>query len=204
MTEAERFALSGAALAQISRAPPPPATKPRKYVYKALSKVINTLSKSTNPDDLNFASTIKKLRKISAAINWPRSRPRDFWLFAEAKSLRCIKAVQDNDTRWSGIYNMIKRAVYFRSAIDSWIVMKNELQEFTLSDREWELAEYLLRFLEPFWRQFKLQSGPLCIRHFLCMRSYSTILRMLKQSLRKSKSFFNGLKKSELPLIICR
>ena len=45
---------------------------------------------------------------------------------------------------------MIKRAMYFRSAIDPWVATRDELQEFTISDREWELAEFLLRFLEPF------------------------------------------------------
>ena len=63
-----------------------------------------------------------------------------------------MKAVCDNDTRWSGTCNMIKRAVYFRDAIDPWVLTKEELREFTLSDREWELAEFLLRFLEPFPR----------------------------------------------------
>ena len=47
---------------------------------------------------------------------------------------------------------MIKRAVYLRDAIDPWILTKEELREFALSDREWELAEFLLRFLEPFRR----------------------------------------------------
>ena len=47
---------------------------------------------------------------------------------------------------------MIKRAVYLRDAIDPWVLMKEELREFALSDREWELAEFLLRFLEPFRR----------------------------------------------------
>jgi len=45
---------------------------------------------------------------------------------------------------------MIERGIYLRPAIDPWIQTRPELKEFALSDREWELAEFLLRFLEPF------------------------------------------------------
>jgi len=151
MSEAERFALPSAAPAQSSRAPPPPAKKYSKHSRKTQPKDTNPPT-TINTNDLDFASTIKKLRKISAAINWPRSRTRDFWLFADAKRLKRMKAIQDNDTRWSATCNMIKRAVYLRPAIDPWIKTREELQEFALSDREWELAEFLLRFLEPFRR----------------------------------------------------
>jgi hypothetical protein len=61
-----------------------------------------------------------------------------------------MKAVHDNDTRWSGTCYMIQRGVYLRAAIDPWVATKEELQEFALSEWEWELAEFLLRFLEPF------------------------------------------------------
>ena len=61
-----------------------------------------------------------------------------------------MKAVQDNDTRWSGTCHMIQRGIYLRAAIDPWVATKEELREFALSEREWELAEFLLRFLEPF------------------------------------------------------
>src|SRR5436305_2348406 len=152
MSEAERFALSSATSAQVSHALPPPATKPRKHIIPKTQLTATNLLNSIDLNDLDFATTIKKLRKISAAINWPRSRTRDFWLFADAKGLKLMKAINDNDTRWSGTCNMIKRAVYLRPAIDPWIVTREELREFALSDREWELAEFLLRFLEPFRR----------------------------------------------------
>jgi len=45
---------------------------------------------------------------------------------------------------------MIQRAVDLRAAIDPWIATKEELREFALSEWKWELAEFLLRFLEPF------------------------------------------------------
>jgi len=99
ISEAERFALPGAASAQISRVPPPPATKPRRHASKSQSKLTNVPPGSSNLNDLNFASTIKKLWKISAAINWPQSRTQDFWMFAEAKKLKLMKVVHDNDTR---------------------------------------------------------------------------------------------------------
>jgi hypothetical protein len=145
MSEAERFALPSAAPAHVSRAPPPPSTKPHKRARKAQPKPPE-LHISTNTRDHDFGSTIKKFRKISAAINWPRSRTRDFWLFCKAKGLKLMKAVHDNDTRWGSTCNMLKRGIYFRDAIDPWVLTKEELREFALSDREWELAEFLLRF----------------------------------------------------------
>jgi len=149
MSEVERFALPGAAPMQLPRAPAPLSTRPQKCTRKAKTKGTEPPFPNS-PKDHDFSSTIKKLRKISAAINWPRSRTRDFWLFCKAKGLKLMKAVNDNDTRWSGTCNMIQRAVYLRTAIDPWVATKEELQEFALSEREWELAEFLLRFLEPF------------------------------------------------------
>ena len=77
MTEAERFGLPSAAPVQSSRVPPLPATKCSKRSRNTQSKVANP-STTINVQDFDFASTIKKLHKISAAINWPRSCTRDF------------------------------------------------------------------------------------------------------------------------------
>jgi len=72
MSEAERFALPGAAPVQLSRTPAPATTKPHKHIFKSKTRAREPPF-SNNSEDHNFGSTIKKLRKISAAINWPRS-----------------------------------------------------------------------------------------------------------------------------------
>lgn len=88
-----------------------------------------------------FYQWILSSRKISAGINFPRSRTRDFWMFCKAKNLKEMKAMHDNDTRWDDTCNMIECGVYLRPAINSWIQIRAELKEFSLSDREWELTE---------------------------------------------------------------
>ena len=144
MTEAERFILPSAAPAQLSVVPARSSKQGRRSVVANLGKAIEA-------EPINdFGSTIKKLRKISVAINFPRSRTRDFWMFCKAKDLKQMKAVHDNDTRWNGTCCMIERAIYLQEAIKPWVQSRSELKEFALSDREWELAEFLLRFLEPF------------------------------------------------------
>jgi len=107
MSEAERFALPGAAPAQLPHAPAPLPTKPHKHACKAKSNATESPF-SNNPKNHDFGSMIKKLCKISAAINWPHSHTRDFWLFCKAKNLKLMKAVHDNDTRWSGTCLMIE------------------------------------------------------------------------------------------------
>ncbi len=107
MSEAERFALPGAAPAQLPHAPAPLPTKPHKRACKAKTNATESPF-SNNPKNHDFGSMIKKLCKISAAINWPHSHTQDFWLFCKAKNLKLMKAVHDNDTRWSGTCLMIE------------------------------------------------------------------------------------------------
>ena len=45
---------------------------------------------------------------------------------------------------------MLKRAIYLKPVIQSFIIARTELREYQLMDREWELAEFLMLFLEPF------------------------------------------------------
>jgi len=93
MTEAERFVLPSAAPPQLSVMPAQSSKQGRRSVVANLGKAIEA-------EPINdFGSTIKKLRKISVAINFPRSRTRDFWMFCKAKDLKQMKAVHDNDTR---------------------------------------------------------------------------------------------------------
>ena len=47
----------------------------------------------------DFSNTMKKLRAISAAINFPQSRTREFWTFCEAKGIKKLKAVKDHAIR---------------------------------------------------------------------------------------------------------
>src|SRR4051794_2443522 len=79
------------------------------------------------------------------------------------------------------------------------ISQKSEIGDLVVQIATWSISRLDTLQLQ----QFKLWSDQLCRRHSLCMRSYSTILKMLKPFLREWKSFLNGMRKSELRLIKC-
>ena len=61
-----------------------------------------TTAKGKQPmETTNFSDTVKKLRAISTAINFPRSWTRDFWAFCRAANLKELKAVQDHAVCWN-------------------------------------------------------------------------------------------------------
>jgi hAT family C-terminal dimerisation region len=97
-----------------------------------------------------FKDTMEKLRSLSKAINFPPTRLQAFWLHCDMFELPHIKAVTDSQIRWSAQYDMIKRAIFLKPAFDNFARYRPELQKYVLTNREWELAEFLLRFLAPF------------------------------------------------------
>ena len=97
-----------------------------------------------------FASTIEKLRSISKAINFPPTRTEDFFKLCDAAGIKCLKAVIDHQIRWNSTFSMILRAVYLKDSIKLFTNARKELRKYILTDQDWELAEFLVRFLSPF------------------------------------------------------
>jgi len=61
-----------------------------------------------------------------------------------------MRAIKDHQIRWNSIFNMLHRAVYLKLAFNMFSRSKEEYINLILTDREWELAEFLLHFLSPF------------------------------------------------------
>jgi hypothetical protein len=98
----------------------------------------------------DFPSTLKKLRMISKAANFPQSRIIAFEQFCIASQIKPLRPIRDHDIRWNATFHMLERAVYLRGAIDSWTRSKPEFINLILGDREWEMAQFLVHFLRPF------------------------------------------------------
>jgi hypothetical protein len=54
-------------------------------------------------------------------------------------------------TRWDSAYSLLARAAYLRKAIDLFVNDEEDpLDDFQLTDREWEMCELLVTILLPF------------------------------------------------------
>ncbi|KAL2927964.1 putative AC transposase [Bienertia sinuspersici] len=67
------------------------------------------------------------------------------------------KLVLDVTTRWNSTYNMIRRALDAKEAIDLFILRERELE--MIFDEEWETVGNICDFLEPFYDITELFSG---------------------------------------------
>ncbi|KAL2924175.1 putative AC transposase, partial [Bienertia sinuspersici] len=67
------------------------------------------------------------------------------------------KLVLDVTTRWNSTYNMIRRALDAKEAIDLFILRERELE--MIFDEEWETIGNICDFLEPFYDITELFSG---------------------------------------------
>ena len=93
---------------------------------------------------------MQKIRKLSNLINYPPSHLQDFELFCKAVKVTFMRAVKDHQIRWNSTFNMLHRAVYLKLAFNMFNRSKEEYINLILTNREWELAEFLLHFLSPF------------------------------------------------------
>lgn len=101
-------------------------------------------------DEMTMATTIQKLRAISKAVNFPQNRILAFANFCSSAKVKPLRPIRDQATRWSATFNMLERAVYLRTPIDLWTRSNVKYEKLRLSDKEWDMAEFLLRFLRPF------------------------------------------------------
>ncbi|KAJ7303738.1 hypothetical protein DFH08DRAFT_721914 [Mycena albidolilacea] len=56
--------------------------------------------------------------------------------------------VRDVRHRWNYTHAMIKRALLLKSAINSWVIEREELAPLNLNTTEWEILEKLGNLLE--------------------------------------------------------
>ncbi|KAL2902157.1 putative AC transposase [Bienertia sinuspersici] len=87
------------------------------------------------------------------------------------------KLVLDVTTRWNSTYNMIRRALYAKEAIDLFILRERELE--MIFDEEWETIGNICDFLEPFYDITELFSGtqyPTSNSYLACVSNIEKLL----------------------------
>ncbi|KAL2931753.1 putative AC transposase, partial [Bienertia sinuspersici] len=105
-------------------------------------------------------ASVKKLREVVRFIDSSDARLSAF----DKAILDCGdrtsfrgKLVLDVTTRWNSTYNMIRRALDAKEAIDLFILRERELK--MIFDEEWETIGNICDFLEPFYDITELFSG---------------------------------------------
>ncbi|KAL2905793.1 putative AC transposase [Bienertia sinuspersici] len=105
-------------------------------------------------------ASVKKLREVVRFIDSSDARLSAF----DKAILDCGdrtsfrgKLVLDVTTRWNSTYNMIRRALDAKEAIDLFILRERELE--MIFDEEWETIGNICDFLEPFYDITELFSG---------------------------------------------
>ncbi|KAL2933693.1 putative AC transposase [Bienertia sinuspersici] len=89
----------------------------------------------------------------------------------------CGKLVLDVTTRWNSIYNMIRRALDAKEAIDLFILRERELE--MIFDEECETIGNICDYLEPFYDITELFSGtqyPTSNSYFACVIKFEKLI----------------------------
>ncbi|KAL2934091.1 putative AC transposase [Bienertia sinuspersici] len=104
------------------------------------------------------------------------------------------KLVLDVTTRWNSTYNMIRRALDAKEAIDLYILRERELE--MIFDEEWETIGNIFDFLEPFYDITELFSGT----QYLTSNSYLACIIHIEKLLYDShKDPSNAVRKMAKP-----
>ncbi|KAF5319077.1 hypothetical protein D9758_018663 [Tetrapyrgos nigripes] len=113
-------------------------------------------------DDVTaLKSSIGKLRKI---VRHVRSSPqrRKTWLqeakqplpgsshVATGTAEMALMLILDVKTRWSSTHQMLRRALQFHTAIDSYVAKDKELRKFELSESDWSSLKLVSEWLKAF------------------------------------------------------
>ncbi|KAF5338562.1 hypothetical protein D9758_016540 [Tetrapyrgos nigripes] len=109
------------------------------------------------PDNVAMKSAVGKLRKI---IRHVRSSPqrRKTWLKEvlmansanENRSEVALMLILDVKTRWSSTHQMLRRALHYKAAINSYCARDRELRKFELEEHEWKTLKLASDWLKTF------------------------------------------------------
>ncbi|KAF5360260.1 hypothetical protein D9758_009172 [Tetrapyrgos nigripes] len=108
-------------------------------------------------DNVAMKSAVGKLRKI---IRHVRSSPqrRKTWLKEvlmansanENRSEVALMLILDVKTRWSSTHQMLRRALHYKAAINSYCARDRELRKFELEEHEWKTLKLASDWLKTF------------------------------------------------------
>jgi hypothetical protein len=139
-----------------------------KHYIRCIAHIINILvdhffKNLVDEEGMTFLSTLFKIRCIAKAIRRSTALWEAFCKCCKDYGLSPMTIPLDCAPRWSSKYLMLHKAVYLRKAIHR-LVDDNpaRLEEYRLSNQEWDMAEVLLLFLMPFKR---------CTKRFECSKT---------------------------------
>ena len=110
----------------------------------------NDVSSFDIEDTHDFKTVLLKIRTISKAATVTQKRILSFQSFCQAANLKPLRPIRDHAIRWSATFNMLKRALYLRRAIDMWTQSQPIFEKLQMSSHEWDMVEFLVQFLYPF------------------------------------------------------
>jgi hAT family C-terminal dimerisation region len=106
---------------------------------------------SFNIDDTkDFKTVLLKVRTICNAATVTQKCILSFLTFCQATNLTPLRPIRDHAIRWSATFNMLRRALYLRRAIDMWTQSQPIFERLQMSSHEWDMVEFLVQFLYPF------------------------------------------------------
>ncbi|KAF7794640.1 hypothetical protein EIP86_005777, partial [Pleurotus ostreatoroseus] len=112
-------------------------------------------------------SAVKKLRLICTKIASSPQRRSSFRKIVHSAYAsshpddvrrRRLMVIRDVVTRWNYTHAMIERALFMRTAIDTWVFNNVKLRELLLSQQEWALLKSIAGLLEIFTKVTKAMS----------------------------------------------
>src|SRR5213078_477814 len=110
----------------------------------------NDVSSFDIEDTHDFKTVLLKIRTISKAATVTQKRILSFQSFCQAANLKPLRPIRDHAIRWNATFNMLKRVLYLRRAIDMWTQSQPIFEKLQMSSHEWDMVEFLVQFLYPF------------------------------------------------------
>src|SRR5579859_6399106 len=134
------------------------ATMISMMMFPVLTPTLTTMTTlTTTTTTRNSMSKIPKIsrpyskvRTISKAATVTQKRILSFNSYCQVAKLKSLRPIRDHAIRWSATFNMLERALYLKPTIDMWTRSEEKYEKLQMNEREWEMVEFLVRFLYPF------------------------------------------------------
>jgi len=142
---------------------------------------------NTVSNEYKFSVSLKKTRGIAKAIRSSPQRWKAFQAICETYNIKPLKIYIDVPTRWNSVHRMLERVIYLRKAVHRFVEDHEELEEYALHDKEWDLMELLCGFLYPFKKCTDILQAtlkPEIDRVFWCYNHLFNLIDDFKDTLR--------------------